>query len=154
MSAISTLDKIKCLQKVVLFARCKMEQLLELGAIAHEVDFKKGDIIFRENDPGDSLYCLVAGKVRLQKSGTSYEAIIGEGQTFDTLAILDRKPRAITAVAETDGVALRIDTEEFYNLLADHIEIVEGIFAHLAQELRTCLNTHSGYEAHVEQHAA
>jgi CRP-like cAMP-binding protein len=154
MSNITPLEKIKSLRKVVLFARCKTEQLLELAAIAHEVSYQQGDTIFRENEPGDSLYCLVTGSVRLKREGTAYETIVGEGEAFDTLAILDRKPRAVTATAETDTITLRIDSEDFYDLLADHIEIVQGIFSHLTQELRTCLDMHSAFQEHIEKRVA
>ena len=141
MNDLTTLEKMKFLRNAILFAHCKTDQLLEIAAIAHEVSFKKGDIIFLENDPGDSLYCIVEGKVRLKKEGTTYKAILGEGETFGTLAMLDRKPRAVTAIAEEDVTALRIGSEDFYDLLADQIEIVQGIFSLLTQEIRNYMDS-------------
>jgi HEAT repeat protein len=141
MRKITTLDKIKRLQKTILFAHSRTDQLISISAIAEEITFNKGDVVFRENDPGDSLFLIVKGKVRLKREGTAYEMIMAEGETFGTLAILDRKPRLVTATAEEETLVLKIDSEEFYELLADHIEMVQGIFSCLSQQIRKFLQT-------------
>jgi CRP-like cAMP-binding protein len=138
---LTGLEKIKYLQKSILFANCRLDQLLEIAAISQKVVFKKGDIIFHKNDPGDSLYCIVEGKVELNKEGTTFKTIIGKRESFGTLAILDRKPRTATATAESDVIALKISSDDFYNLLADRIKIVQRIFSRLTQEIRTHLET-------------
>lgn len=139
MKKLTTLEKIKYLQNVDLFAHCKMEQLLRIAAIAHEATFEKGAIIFQENGPGDYLYCIISGKVKLTKEGSTQELVLGEGEAIGVMAILDGQPWPVTATAETDITALRIAGEDFYDLLADNMEIARGIFSHLAHLLRDTL---------------
>jgi ATP:ADP antiporter, AAA family len=134
---LTALEKIKYLKKSILFANCRMDQLMEIAAIAHKVTFKKGEVIFHKNGPGDSLYCIVDGKVQLNKEGTAFKTVIGRRESFGTLAILDRKPRTFNAIAEVDVIAMKIGSDDFYNLLADRIKIVQRIFSRLTQEIRT-----------------
>jgi CRP-like cAMP-binding protein len=62
---------------------------------------------------------------------------VGEGETVGTLSILDGQPRAATGIAEDEVVGLKIGAEDFYELLSDNVEIVQGIFSRLTQEIRS-----------------
>jgi ATP/ADP translocase/HEAT repeat protein len=139
MKTLTTLEKIKHLQNVDLFAHCKMEQLFRIAAIAHEVTFDKGDIILQENGPGDCLYCIVSGNVKVTKEGSTESMVFGEGEAIGVMAILDGKPWPVTVTAQEDIAALKINGEDFYDLLADNMEIARGIFSHLTHVLRDTL---------------
>lgn len=134
---LTTLEKMKWLRNAIIFANCKTDQLLALASISEEVTYRPGEVIFRENEPGDSLLYLIKGRVRLRKEGTQYESIVGEGETVGTLSILDGQPRAATGLAEDEVVGLKIKAEDFYELLSDNVEIVQGIFSRLTQEIRS-----------------
>lgn len=133
---LNVLDRMKSLRRAELFAYCTPEQLLKLASVAQEARFAAGETIFRENDPGDALYQIVRGRVRLSKPKAKFETVRTEDDTFGTLAILDGSARESTAVAEEETLALRIDAEEFMGVLADNPEIVQGIFSALTQEIR------------------
>ncbi|HCF62592.1 MAG TPA: protein phosphatase, partial [Myxococcales bacterium] len=68
------------------------DDLAALAAIAHERRFEKGKVIYRENDPGDALYVVIAGRVVLEKDGkTIFEMTAKEA--FGEASLLDGAPR-------------------------------------------------------------
>lgn len=84
-----------------------------------EVTFKGGEIIFREGDPGDSLYFIAAGTVgvyREEASGQRLLVRLHEGQCFGELALLEQDPRSATAIAEGDVTTLQVDGKKFVEL--------------------------------------
>jgi CRP/FNR family transcriptional regulator, cyclic AMP receptor protein len=135
-AGLNVLDKMKSLRRAQIFAYCTTEQLLKIAGIAQEVRFAAGEEIFRENDPGDALFQIVSGRVRLSKRAADFEAARTEDETFGTLAILDRSERESNATAEEDTLALRIDAAEFLEVLAENPEIVQGLFSALTREIR------------------
>ncbi|HSE49022.1 MAG TPA: cyclic nucleotide-binding domain-containing protein [Terriglobales bacterium] len=135
-AGLNVLDKMKSLRRAQIFAYCTTEQLLKIAGIAQEVRFAAGEDIFRENDPGDALFQIVSGRVRLSKPAADFEAVRTEDETFGTLAILDRSERESNATAEEDTLALRIDAAEFLEVLAENPEIVQGLFSALTREIR------------------
>ena len=135
-AGLNVLDKMKSLRRAQIFAYCTTEQLLKIAGIAQEVRFAAGEEIFRERDPGDALFQIVSGRVRLSKPAADFEAVRTEDETFGTLAILDRSERESNATAEEDTLALRIDAAEFLEVLAENPEIVQGLFSALTREIR------------------
>lgn len=133
---LNVLDKMKSLRRAAIFASCTTEQLLKIAGIAQEAGFGGGEVIFREDDPGDALYQIVRGRVRLAKPSAGFEVMRTEDETFGTLAILDRSPREATATAEEETLTLRLDATEFLEVLAENPEIVQGIFSALTREIR------------------
>ena len=133
---LNVLDKMKSLRRAMIFAYCTTEQLLKIAGIAQEIRFAAGEVIFRENDPGDALYQIVRGRVRLEKPSADFVTVRTEDETFGTLAILDRSARESSALAEEDTLALRIDAAEFLEVLTENPEIVQGLFSALTREIR------------------
>ena len=79
----------------------------------------RGNVIFREGDPGDCMFDIQFGKIGIYKNyGTEDEKLISElfpGQLFGEMGLLDHAPRSATAVALEDGTILEaISEEEFY----------------------------------------
>jgi len=76
-------------------------------------EFRPGQTIFAQGDPGDRFYLIVDGAVQISLRGptgrTSVRAIIGPTDIFGELAVFDPAPRACTATALTDVRALWLD---------------------------------------------
>jgi len=94
-----------------------------LSALSREKRFRPGEEIFREGDPGDVMYVVLEGKVRISKqiSGVGEEAlgILERGDYFGEMALIDRLPRSADAKAH-DGqgaVVLSIPKDVVDNLL-------------------------------------
>jgi len=105
--------------------RLTQEELLLLARVAEAVEFPPGQEIFREGDPGDALYLVGSGKVRVLKAGQgdSQEQLLMElvpPAILGEMSLLDQAPRSATVRVSEDSPAtlLRISREEFEGLLA------------------------------------
>jgi CRP/FNR family transcriptional regulator/CRP/FNR family cyclic AMP-dependent transcriptional regulator len=135
LQMLSVIEKVVFLQNVDIFSRVSTEQLAYVAAIAEEVSFLKGDVIFKEQDTSDALYLVIDGKVRLQR-GEDEIAAAGSREAFGAWALFDDEPRLVTAVVAEDCRLLRVDRDDFADLLADHIQITQGIMKDIVGRLR------------------
>jgi len=132
---LTVVEKVVFLQNVDIFEQVPAEQLSYIAAIAEEVDFSKGDVIFKENEPSDSLYLVVDGKVNLQREGQLVLAA-GAKDAFGTWSLLENEPRVVTATVTDDARLLRIDRNDFVDLLADNVQVTQGILKTLVKKVR------------------
>ena len=135
---LTVIEKVIFLQNIDVFADVPTEQLALLAAIAEEVSFTKGDVIYKENDPADALYLVLEGRVQLQR-GDQEIAVAQSKEAFGTWALFDEEPRVVTAMAAEDVSLLQIDREDFIDLLADHVQIAQGVLKTIAKRLRSLM---------------
>ncbi len=94
-------DVVESLGKVQLFAGIRVEGLRRVASICSEESFRLGDIVFREGEVGDKLYIILDGKIRISRevSGMGEEAlaVLGIGQAFGEMALIDDFPRSADA---------------------------------------------------------
>ena len=136
---LTTIEKVIFLQNVEVFVDVPTEDLAYLAAIAEEVEFKEGEDIFKEDEPSDALYLVLEGRVRLHRD--EKEIIIAEAKDpFGTWALFDEEPRVVTATPLMNTRLLRIDREDFFDLLADHIQITQGVFKTVVKRMRSLLD--------------
>ncbi len=132
---LSTIEKVLLLQGADILLETETESLAQIAAIAQEVHFKEGTTIFREGEAPDALYIIAQGKISQSKSGKE-TGIMSDKETFGMWSVLDESPRLVTAVALSNTCVLKIEREELYDLLADHFDIVRGIFKSLVHRFR------------------
>jgi CRP/FNR family cyclic AMP-dependent transcriptional regulator len=133
---ISTVEKVLFLKSIDLFSQIPGEDLSQIALITDEVIFEEGDEIFHEGDPGDTLYFVIDGKVRIHTGGEDL-AVLGERQVFGEMALLDSEPRSASATAQSSVVLLKILRDDFHEILAEKAEIAQGIIKVLTRRLRT-----------------
>ena len=133
---LSIVEKVILLQNIDVFSEVPTEQLASLAAIADEVEHIKGDQIYKENDPSDALYLVLEGKVRLHR-GDQDISTAEKDQAFGTWALFDEEPRVVTATAIEDCRLIRVDREDFIDLLADHVQIAQGVIKTVVKRLRS-----------------
>lgn len=83
-------------------------------------NYKAGQIIFSEHEPGNSFYLIHSGKVKITKIVGETEKnldILGPGDIFGEMAIIEEAPRSASALAETEVKALEFNKENFEILL-------------------------------------
>ena len=76
------------------------------------VRYPAGSLIFCEYERGETCFVIHQGEVAVLKIGEGVEktlAVLGPGQIFGEMSVLEKKPRTATVVAKTDVVALRLD---------------------------------------------
>jgi len=134
-NAMLGIEKVIVLKAVPMFARASEDVLADIAALVEEVQVKAGETIFEKGDAGDSLYVIVAGRVRVFVGGHTI-AHLGPRDIFGELALLDPEPRTASIAAVEDTRLLRLDREAFTELMAGNIEIVRGVLSVLCERLR------------------
>src|SRR5687767_8643211 len=97
-----------------------------------------GEVLFREGEPGDTMYVIQAGAVRIMKTVKGEEktlAILGPGEFFGEMAILNAKPRNATAVAEENAKVLVLGARTFEQMVVSNGEIAVRLVKKLARRL-------------------
>ena len=84
------------------------------------------------------MYLVLEGEVQLKRDGREI-TVARRDDVFGGWALFDDKPREMSATSLTDAQLLRIDKEEFYDLLADHPELNEGIFKALSLKAKSLI---------------
>jgi CRP-like cAMP-binding protein len=122
--------------------------LLELAEVAREVEWSAGDSIYEEADPAEALYMVVEGRVRLAAGGRTISEV-GPGEAFGTWALVDDSARGQSAECIEDGMALALHRDEFYDVAAGDVTLLQEVVRALARRLRA-LVTERPEEARVE----
>jgi CRP-like cAMP-binding protein len=137
---LTIVEKVICLQNVDVFSELPTEQLSYLAAIAEEVSYSEGDEVFTYDEVSDALYVVLDGKIRIHRDGEEI-AIEQADDAFGTWALFDATPRVATATAMEDTRLLRIDREDFLDILSDHVQITENVMKTLVGRLRSLLES-------------
>jgi CRP-like cAMP-binding protein len=138
---ITTVEKVLFLKSIDLFSQIPGEELSQIALITDEVTFDGGDEIFREGDPGQTLYFILEGRVRIHSAGVAEDlALLGERAVFGEMALLDSEPRSASAMAVDDVVCLKIERDDFNEILMEKGEIAQGIIKVLTRRLRDTLD--------------
>ena len=135
---LTTVEIVIFLQDVDIFKYTNTEDLAYIAAITEEVEFKSNQIIFKEGEVSDAMYLVIEGKVKLSRD----DQIILTAKhkdVFGTWALFDDEPRVVTAVPLEDSRLLRIDKEDFIDLLADHVRITQSILKTMVKRLRSLM---------------
>ena len=132
---LSTIEKILFLKSVDVFAHTTIEELGRIATLTQEVRFQPGETIFREGDPVDALYLVLKGRVMVEKDSVKIREI-GEKETFATLAALDLEPAAHTVKAIEPVHALKLNSLDFHEILAQDYALVRSVFRVLSRLIR------------------
>jgi len=136
---MTILEKVLALQEVSLFARISTDGLAHLAAIAKKEDFGANEVIYRESEPMSSLYLVLDGKIRLSRAGRDVK-LAGPKDVLGSWSLLDDDPPVVTATVVEPSSALKIDREDFFDLIDDHAEITQAIFRSLVRRVRGVIN--------------
>ena len=102
--------------------------------------YQKGEAIFHQGDPGDALFLISSGQVRVEKEildGTPVTlALRGPGSVIGELALLDGTTRSATVYAMGTVKGLSLARSSFLTFLGDHTEALKSLLAILSQRLR------------------
>ena len=106
-----------------LLARLPDDDLKALASRGRVRRFNAGTTIFHEGDPGDAIYVVVDGRIRMSRlSGSGTEAtlaLIGAGDCTGELSLFDGKPRAATATAMQATRTFVVSREDFVNWIKE-----------------------------------
>jgi CRP-like cAMP-binding protein len=114
-------DVAELLQKVAIFKDLDSDQLAEVAEVCKEEHFTSGEYIFREGEPGNRLFLIVSGDVRISRvvpgSGEEALAVLKPGALFGEMSVFDRSERSTDAISNGGTTVLTIARPDFEMLL-------------------------------------
>ncbi len=135
VTAPEPVHKVLLLRDLPLFARATPEELMDLAAVCQTVPLTAGALLVREYDH-PSLYVVLSGEVLLEPvlGGDSHTASAGDAiGIYEPLSGVASGWRGRVA---RDGVALRLQRDDLIELLADRVELLQGVFIALLESDR------------------
>ena len=109
--------KLSVLRQHPIFRELEPDALDQLCRYAKPTSLKRGATIFSKGDPGSSLYAVISGTVKISVSSpdgrNAILNLIGPGEIFGEVAVLDGGERTADATASTNCEILVIDRREF-----------------------------------------
>lgn len=100
--------------------------------------YPAGEVLFREGEQGEHMFVIQTGRVRISKDlqgAAKTIAVLGAGEFFGEMAILNDKPRSATAEVAEDARLLVIDARTFEAMVLGNAEIAVRLIKKLARRL-------------------
>ena len=132
---LSTIEKVLILKQVDVFQDTPDDVLADIAALLEELEVAAGETIFHKGDLGDSLYIVIAGKLRVDDDNHLLN-YLDQSDVFGEMALLDAEPRVASVAAVEATHLLRLDQTPFYELIADRPEVAIGLIRVLTRRLR------------------
>ena len=128
--------RAELIRGVALFSDADGGLIESLAAIATEVEFPAERTIARQGEPGNGMFVVVRGRVRVVRDGRPV-ATLGPGEWFGELAVLDRGPRIASVVADEPTVCLAIAAWDAEQLFLEQPALAVGLLRTMAARMRS-----------------
>ena len=129
------------LRGVPIFVDVDHEQLLLLSDKLLRRSFRRGEVIFQQDEPGDQMYIVKEGQVKISiisSGGLEKDiALLHSGDCFGEMALLDGSNRSATATSLGDSEMMSLFRSDFRQFLGEHPEVAYEINCLLVKRLRT-----------------
>jgi PPM family protein phosphatase len=131
--------KVEVLKQMQIFRHLTYKEILRVLALTEVKDFKPGDEIITEDEPGSELFILLSGKVRLHKEG-ALVTHVGQGAHLGEMSLIDNGPRSVSATAEEATRMLVLRRRDFNDLIRNFprmsVKLLWSFVQVLGQRLR------------------
>jgi CRP/FNR family cyclic AMP-dependent transcriptional regulator len=128
------------LRKVPLFSDLAEAELSRFAEVTREREYPKNSVILFEDDPGDALYIVSSGQVKVVLIGEDGREVIlsvlGDGDFFGEMALIDDEPRSAHVIAMRDSQLLVLRRDDFQAQLVAQPKIGLKLLRVLVQRLR------------------
>ena len=129
----------KMLKFVKLFAGFSEQDAADFLRVARSCQRQAGDFVLREGEFGSEAYIVASGQLRVLASCDGAEdelAVLGPGDTFGELGLLNLGPRSASVVAQTDVTLLRFDRLALASIPEVATRVLDNLVALVAERLR------------------
>lgn len=128
------------LATVPLFSGLDRGELIRFVELTREKSYPKGSVIVFEDDPGDSLFVVREGRVKVvlvaEDGREVILGVLGIGEHFGELALIDDQPRSAHVIAMEDAVLLVLRREDFRRRVEGSPSVAWALLTELSRRLR------------------
>ena len=136
----SASSKLSVLRKHPIFSDLAPDALDQLCRYAQPTSLKRGATLFAKGDPGHSLYAVISGTVKISVSSpdgrNAILNLIGAGEVFGEMSVLDGRVRSADATANTNCEILVIDRRDFLPFVNSQPALAMKFIELLCERLR------------------
>jgi CRP/FNR family cyclic AMP-dependent transcriptional regulator len=133
------------LSRVPAFSGLSARELKEVAVIVHKREYRAGEPVFAQGDPGLGMYIIQEGEVAISLSGKESEerelVVLTDGDFFGELALIDESPRSANARCKTDCILIGFFRPDLFELIEKKnqlgIKIIFKLAEIVSQRLRT-----------------
>lgn len=131
---------LSLLQRVGIFAGLDEGELEDLAQSLRLRRYGKDEVICHRDDPGDSLFIIESGSVKVGLSSPDDREVIltflGVGDSFGELALLDGEPRSVDVTSLASSRLLSLPRSSFLGFLHDHPSATSALLASMSRQVR------------------
>src|SRR5690349_6113561 len=135
---------IELLRSTDLFSELSEPELAKVARLLKEQRVSENEVIFREGEPGDGMFIVLQGRVRIASIDHAGRervlAFYGPGEFFGDIAVLTGAPRSATATASSDVRLLQLRRDDFDLLVSTNVAIMRGMMRVII-ERQAAMNT-------------
>ena len=133
-------ERVALLEQAPLFSVLHPVDLQMLATKFQPVRYRRGEMIFREGEPAERLFLIDEGRVKLTIASPAGQelliAVLGRGEVFGELAIIDRGPRAMDARAMEAAQVYWLAADQFWTMLENRPALARRLLELMARRLR------------------
>jgi CRP-like cAMP-binding protein len=128
------------LATVPLFSGLDQSELSKFADVTRERSYPKGSVILFEDDPGDSLFIVRSGRVKVVLIGEDGREVIlgvlGVSEHFGELSLIDSRPRSAHVIAMDDAALIVLRREDFRRRVHESPSVAWALLVELSRRLR------------------
>jgi len=116
----------RALRRIRILATMKDDELERFAQFLETERFAQWSVVVRQGDPGDTMYFILEGELRVRIDLAGKETILatlGPGEFFGDISLFDHGPRSADVVANSDSVVMKFSTSAFDKLSKEAPEL-------------------------------
>jgi CRP/FNR family transcriptional regulator, cyclic AMP receptor protein len=133
-------DTVDFLATVPLLSRIPPEELRQFAEVTREKEYPRGSVILFEDDPGDSLFIVRDGRVKVvlvaEDGREVILGVLGVGEHFGELSLIDDQPRSAHVIAMEDSTLLVLRRDDFRRRVEATPLVAWSLLGELSRRLR------------------
>ena len=139
-SKLTIIEKVIFLQEVDIFEYTTTDDLSIIASIATEHIIEEGRNIYSEGEYSDAMYLVIEGNISVHQDKREI-ATFKDKEAFGTWSLFDDELRVATATCSVQSKLLKIDKEDFFELLSQNVRITQGILKKLSRRIRSLMSS-------------
>ena len=133
-------DIIDNLPDITIFSDLEEEEIKKIAKFCMPRTYPKNSMIILEEEFGDTVFAICEGTVKITRVNDEGKevilALLGPGETFGEMAIIDGESRSANALAQENCILLAFPQNEFLKVLKEYFDVSFALMSELARRLR------------------